>query len=206
MIRIVELRPDDMNTPAPWLTAERPAPVPFVGALACWANAADANRKDERNRLTVSFMWRLPFEVRAVPPLFATGGVTDDRIHASTDVRPIARCLRYGRPAPINSDANPATKRPNAIHLGCMVNLVGSPPNPRDVRLRHVMSGCNRVVSQCEMAGASVTIPHRHRPNNAPTAGTFRVGRREARSLSERWPADPLLAPHRLQFKAIDAR
>jgi hypothetical protein len=30
------------------------------------------------------------------------------------------------------------------------------------------------------MAGASVTIPHhRHRPNNAPTAGTFRVGRRE---------------------------
>jgi hypothetical protein len=41
------------------------------------------------------------------------------------------------------------------------------------------MSGCNRVVSQCEMAGASVTIPHRHRPNNAPTAGTFRVGRRE---------------------------
>ena len=52
MIRIVELRPDDMNTPAPWLTAERPAPVPFVGALACWAKAADANRKDERNRLT----------------------------------------------------------------------------------------------------------------------------------------------------------
>ena len=55
------------------------------------------------------------------------GGVTDDRIHASTDARPIARCLRYGRPAPINSDANPAAKRPNAIHLGCMVNLVGSP-------------------------------------------------------------------------------
>ena len=133
-------------------------------------------------------------------------GVTDDRIHASTDVRPIARCLRYGRPAPINSDANPAAKRPNAIHLDCMVNLVGSPPNPRDVRLRHVMSGCNRVVSQCEMAGALVTIPHRHRPNNAPTAGTFRVGRREARSLSERWPADPLLARHRLRFKAIDAR
>jgi len=150
MIRIVELRPDDMNTPALWLTAERPAPVPFVGALACWANAADANRKDERNRLTVSFMWRLPFEVRAVPPLFATGGVTDDRIHASTDVRPIARCLRYGRPAPINSDANPATKRPNAIHLGCMVNLVGSPPNPRDVRLRRVLSDGNEVVSQCK--------------------------------------------------------
>ena len=72
-----------------------------------------------------------------------------------------------------------------------MVNLVGSPPNPRDVRLRHVMSGCNRVVSQCEMAGASGWV------NNAPTAGTFRVGRREARSLSERWPADPLLARHR---------
>jgi hypothetical protein len=41
------------------------------------------------------------------------------------------------------------------------------------------MSGCNRVVSQCEMAGASGC-------NNAPTAGAFRVGRREARSLSER--------------------
>ena len=68
------------------------------------------------------------------------------------------------------------------------------------------MSGCNRVVSQYEMAGASVTIPHRHRPNNAPTAGAFRVRRREARSLSERWPADPLLARHRLRFKAIDAR
>ena len=113
------------------------------------------------------------------------GGVTDDRIHASTDARPIARCLRYGRPAPINSDANPAAKRPNAIHLDCMVNLVGSPPNPRDVRLRHVMSGCNRVVSQCEMAGASGWV------NNAPTAGAFRVGRREARYLSERWPARP---------------
>jgi hypothetical protein len=35
------------------------------------------------------------------------------------------------------------------------------------------MSGCNRVVSQCEMAGASGWV------NNAPTAGTFRVGRRE---------------------------
>jgi hypothetical protein len=58
------------------------------------------------------------------------GGLTDDRIHASTDVRPIARCLRYGRPAPINSDANPATKRPNAIHSGCMVNLVGRHPSP----------------------------------------------------------------------------
>ena len=62
------------------------------------------------------------------------------------------------------------------------------------------MSGCNRVVSQCEMAGASGWV------NNAPTAGTFRVGRREARSLSERWPADPLLSRHRLRFKAIDAR
>jgi hypothetical protein len=80
------------------------------------------------------------------------------------------------------------------------VNLVGRPPHPHDVRLRHVMSGCNRVVSQCEMAGASGWV------NNAPTAGTFRVGRREARSLSERWPADPLLARHRLRFKAIDAR
>ena len=50
--------------------------------------------------------------------------------HASTDViRPIARCLRYGRLAPINSDAIPATKRPNAIHLGCMVNLL-RPPSP----------------------------------------------------------------------------
>jgi hypothetical protein len=38
------------------------------------------------------------------------------------------------------------------------------------------MSGCNRVVSQCEMAGASVTIPHRNRPNNAPTAGPFGSG------------------------------
>ena len=55
------------------------------------------------------------------------GGVTDDRIHASTDARPIARCLRYGRPAPINSDANPATNRPNAIHLGCMVNSLEAP-------------------------------------------------------------------------------
>ena len=35
------------------------------------------------------------------PVLFETGAVlTDDRIHASTDARPIARCLRYGRPAP----------------------------------------------------------------------------------------------------------
>ena len=60
----------------------------------------------------------------------ATGALCAASTHASTDVRPIARCLRYGRPAPINSDAIPATKRPNAIHLGCMVNLVGRPPSP----------------------------------------------------------------------------
>jgi hypothetical protein len=58
------------------------------------------------------------------------GGVTDDRIHASTDARPIARCLRYGRPAPINSDANPAAKRPNAIHLGCMGKPRWKAPSP----------------------------------------------------------------------------
>jgi hypothetical protein len=46
--------------------------------------------------------------------------------HAGTDIRPFARC---GRPAPINSDAIPATKRPNAIHLGCIANLVGRPPH-----------------------------------------------------------------------------
>src|SRR4051812_19978306 len=40
--------------------------------------------------------------------------------HAITDISPIARCLRYGRPAPANRAANPAAKRPNAIHLGCM--------------------------------------------------------------------------------------
>jgi hypothetical protein len=50
-----------------------------------------------------------------------------ERTHAGTDVRPIASCLRYGKLAPINNDVIPATKRPNAIHLGCMVNLVGRP-------------------------------------------------------------------------------
>ncbi len=41
-------------------------------------------------------------------------------VHAITDISPIANCLRYGRPAPTNRAANPAAKRPNAIHLGCM--------------------------------------------------------------------------------------
>jgi hypothetical protein len=61
--------------------------------------------------------------------------------HAGTDVRPIARCLRYGKLAPINNDVIPATKRPNAIHLGCMVNLVGRPPHPHTVLLRLAQVG-----------------------------------------------------------------
>jgi hypothetical protein len=47
--------------------------------------------------------------------------------HTITDTRPIARCLRYGRLAPINSATTPAVKRPTAIHLGCMANLEASP-------------------------------------------------------------------------------
>ena len=61
------------------------------------------------------------------------GGVTDDRIHASTDARPIARCLRYGRPAPINSDANPVAKELMRSIWAAWVNLVGRPPHPHDV-------------------------------------------------------------------------
>ena len=34
----------------------------------------------------------------------------------------------------------------------------------------------------------------------------FRVGQRAARSIPERWPAEPLAGIHLLRFKAIDAR
>ena len=61
--------------------------------------------------------------------------------HAGTDVRPIARCLRYGKLAPINNDVIPAMKRPNAIHLGCMVNLsLDGPRHPHTV-LRPLAQG-----------------------------------------------------------------
>ena len=39
-----------------------------------------------------------------------------------------------------------------------------------------------------------------------PPAGTFPVGQRAARSLPERWPANPLLVLSIWPFKAIDAR
>jgi hypothetical protein len=43
MIRIVELRPEDMKTPA---RAERaPVSPPALGALACWPNAGHADRE-----------------------------------------------------------------------------------------------------------------------------------------------------------------
>jgi hypothetical protein len=75
-------------------------------------------------------------------------GVTDDRIHAGTDVRPIARCLRYGRPAPINSDANPAAKRPNAIHFGCIGTSLEGPLTLMMSRLRCILARGNEIVSQ----------------------------------------------------------
>jgi hypothetical protein len=34
----------------------------------------------------------------------------------------------------------------------------------------------------------------------------FRVGQRAARSIPERWPAEPLAGIHLLRFKAIDSR
>ena len=52
----------------------------------------------------------------------------------------------------------------------------------------------------------TVDSPPWARPNIYVSSGTFRVGRREARSLSERWPAVPLLGKYLVRFKAIDAR
>jgi hypothetical protein len=71
----------------------------------------------------------------------ATGALCAASTHAGTDVRPIARCLRYGKLAPINNDVIPAMKRPNAIHLGCMVNLsLDGPRHPHTV-LRPLAQG-----------------------------------------------------------------
>jgi len=71
----------------------------------------------------------------------ATGALCAASTHAGTDVRPIARCLRYGKLAPINNDVIHAMKRPNAIHLGCMVNLsLDGPRHPHTV-LRPLAQG-----------------------------------------------------------------
>jgi hypothetical protein len=46
--------------------------------------------------------------------------------HRRLAARPIATCLSWGIPA-ASIKHKPTTKRPNAIHLGCMMDLNGSP-------------------------------------------------------------------------------
>ena len=96
--------------------------------------AQDRSRAGPRRSRVVVHTYNSLYLISTIPPADQPGYANRPLFtlcaastHASTDViRPIARCLRYGRLAPINSDAIPATKRPNAIHLGCMVNLVAT--------------------------------------------------------------------------------
>ena len=53
--------------------------------------------------------------------------------------------------------------------------------------------------------GQPLTTTTTGRSNFGTSNGPFRIGQRAARSLSERWPADPLLE-YGMRFKAIDAR
>ena len=52
----------------------------------------------------------------------------------------------------------------------------------------------------------TLTGDHRTAPTCSSPVGTFPVGQRAARSIPERWPADPAVGHEELRFKAIDAR
>jgi hypothetical protein len=52
----------------------------------------------------------------------------------------------------------------------------------------------------------ALTGGHRTAPTCSSPVGTFRIGKRAARSIPERWPADPAGGHEVFRFKAIDAR
>jgi hypothetical protein len=59
---------------------------------------------------------------------------------------------------------------------------------------------------ECGAARAALTSLTTGRSTTPASKRAFRIGQRAARSLSERWPAEPLAGIHLLRFKAIDAR
>ena len=63
----------------------------------------------------------------------------------------------------------------------------------------------SRLRSPCSACAALLTRPTTGR-STVHTTAAFRVGQRAARSIPERWPAEPLAGIHLLRFKAIDAR
>ena len=60
----------------------------------------------------------------------ATGAFMCGETQASTAANPTAMCLSWGSPAAIIKD-RPATKRPNAINLGSMANLIVCGPHDK---------------------------------------------------------------------------
>ena len=114
---------------------------------------------------------------------------------ASAATKPAAICLSWGSPAAIIKH-RPVTKRPNAIHLGNMANLIVAPTTCRHCILRRGLAGGNEVVWRCNRGPLTARL--RAGLLFTPAAAPFGSGG-AARSLSDKHCGRPPINPELAQ-------